>query len=87
MIRRICNYLIKHLPGFEQAYLSREAAMLGARESYLIKGCCYMTEADYYARRRFPDGIVRQPGILMPMGKKWVPISNPENFTRFPIVP
>ena len=38
MMRNIANYLIKHLPGFEKAYISREAAMLGARESWRILG-------------------------------------------------
>jgi len=44
MLGRISTYLIKHLPGFEHAYLSKEATMLGARESFRIKGKYYLTK-------------------------------------------
>ena len=70
MIRRISNYLIRHLPGFEHAYISREAAMLGARESFRIIGKYVMTEADYYARRRFPDAVVRTAYYIDAHGEK-----------------
>ena len=59
MMHRIANYLIKHMPGFENAYLNKEASMLGARESWRIKGKYYMVEDDYHNRSRFPDAVAR----------------------------
>ncbi len=59
MLHRIANYLIKHMPGFENAYISKEASMLGARESWRIKGKYYMVEDDYHRRSRFPDAVAR----------------------------
>ena len=45
MMHNIADYLVRHLPGFENAFISREAAMLGARESWRIKG-------KYYSKRK-----------------------------------
>jgi len=59
MIRNISQYLIRHMPGFEHAYLSREAAMLGARESWRIRGRYYLKAEDYFQQRRFPDAVAR----------------------------
>ena len=84
MIRRLSRYLIKHLPGFEGAYLSREAGMLGARESFRIKGCYYMTEADYYARRRFKDAVVRTAWYIDAHGEKVGEYLKPGEFYEIP---
>jgi len=70
MIRRISTYLVKHLPGFEQAYLSKEAGMLGARESFRIRGKYYLTEADYYARTTFADAVVKNAYYIDAHGEK-----------------
>lgn len=59
MIRRLCLFLQRYMPGFEQAFLLRVAPMLGVRESYRIVGKYVLTEQDYLARARFPDGIVK----------------------------
>lgn len=70
MIHRLSRYLIRHMPGFEQAYISQEAAMLGARESFRIKGKYAMTEEDYYQRRRFSDAVVRTAWYIDAHGEK-----------------
>jgi hypothetical protein len=59
MIRRLVNFLPKYIPGFEKAFLLKEAAQLGIRESYRIVGQYVLTEQDYISRARFADGIAR----------------------------
>lgn len=70
MMRNMANYLIKHLPGFENAYISREAAILGARESWRIKGKYYMVEDDYHNQSRFPDAVARTAWFIDAHGEK-----------------
>jgi ribulose 1,5-bisphosphate synthetase/thiazole synthase len=84
MIRRISAYLIKHLPGFEHAYLSREASVLGARESFRIRGRYYMTEADYYARRLFTDAVARTAWYIDAHGEKVGEYLKPGEFYEIP---
>lgn len=59
MMRRIAKFFIKNVPGFEKAYISREASMLGARESWRIRGKYYLTEKDYVGERKFSDAVCR----------------------------
>ena len=59
MMRRMAKFLIKNMPGFEHAYIAREASMMGARESWRIKGKYVLTEEDYYEQSRFPDAVAR----------------------------
>ena len=70
MIRNMSNYLVKHLPGFEHAYISREATMLGARESWRIKGKYYLVEDDYHNQSRFPDAVCRTAWFIDAHGEK-----------------
>lgn len=70
MIRRITNYFIKHMPGFENAYLSHEASMLGARESWRIRGKLYMTEDDYHGQSRYADAVVRTAWFIDAHGER-----------------
>lgn len=70
MMRNIAKYLIRHLPGFERAYISREAAMLGARESWRIRGKYYMTEKDYHTEARFKDAVARTAWFIDAHGEK-----------------
>lgn len=84
MIRRLSRYLIRHLPGFENAYLSREAAMLGARESYRLRGKYYLTEADYYNRRTFPDAVARTAYYIDAHGEKVGEYLRPGEFYEIP---
>jgi len=59
MIRRLVNFLPRYIPGFERAYLLKEAAQLGIRESHRIVGRYELTEQDYMNRARFRDGVAR----------------------------
>ena len=59
MIRRLAKFFIKNIPGFEKAYISREASVLGVRESWRIRGKYYLTEADYFEAHKFPDAICK----------------------------
>ncbi|MBR6790419.1 MAG: FAD-dependent oxidoreductase [Oscillospiraceae bacterium] len=58
-IRRLTAFLQKYMPGFEKAFLIEEASMLGIRESWRLRGRYILTEEDFLARARFPDGLVR----------------------------
>ena len=70
MMRNISNYLIKHLPGFENAFISREAVMLGARESWRIKGKYFLVEDDYHNQSKFPDAVCRTAWFIDAHGEK-----------------
>jgi len=70
MIHHISRYMIKHMPGFENAYLSKEASMLGARESWRIKGKYFMVEDDYHKQSRFPDAVARTAWFIDAHGEK-----------------
>ena len=59
MIRRLVFFLKKYMPGFENAYLTQEASMLGIRESYRMIGKYVLTEEDYADKSRFADGVAR----------------------------
>lgn len=70
MMRHMADYLIRHLPGFEHAFISREAAMLGARESWRIRGKYYLEESDYHNQSRFPDAVCRTAWFIDAHGEK-----------------
>lgn len=70
MMQRISSFLIRHMPGFEHAYISREPVMLGARESFRIVGKYQMTETDYYGRSRFDDAVVCTAWYIDAHGEK-----------------
>ncbi len=59
MIHRFVNFLKGYMPGFEQAFLLREAPMLGVRDSYRIRGKYILDEQDYMNRNHFADGVVK----------------------------
>lgn len=59
MIQRLVKFLPKYIPGFEKAFLLKEATQLGIRESWRIVGQYVLTEQDYVRRARFSDGIAR----------------------------
>jgi len=58
-IRRIAEFCKKYLPGFQKAYVSTVAPMLGVRESRRIIGEYVLTEDDIMEARKFPDAIAR----------------------------
>ncbi|WP_051650045.1 FAD-dependent oxidoreductase [Selenomonas sp. AB3002] len=57
MMRRLAGFFIKNIPGFEKAYISREASMVGVRESWRIRGKYYMDAEDYLKAHHFPDAV------------------------------
>lgn len=59
MTERLVRFLVTMMPGFEHAYLSRSASMLGIRESCRIVGKYVLTEQDYLARARFEDAVAQ----------------------------
>lgn len=59
MIFRMVRFLQALMPGFEHAYLIREATALGVRESYRILGKYVFSEEDYLKRARFEDAVAK----------------------------
>lgn len=57
--RRYVNFLRACMPGFEHAFLIRQATMLGVRESWRIQGKYTFTQDDYLARSRFDDAVAK----------------------------
>ena len=59
MTRRLAAFFKAHIPGFEKAFISREASMIGVRESWRLHGKYYMQADDYFKARHFPDAVCR----------------------------
>ncbi|MBR2215699.1 MAG: FAD-dependent oxidoreductase [Selenomonadaceae bacterium] len=59
MARHLSAFFCNNIPGFEKAYISREASMVGVRESWRIRGKYYMGADDYLKARHFPDAVCR----------------------------
>ena len=59
MMRRLAGFFIRNIPGFEKAYIIREASMVGVRESWRIRGKYYMEAEDYLKAHHFPDAVCR----------------------------
>lgn len=56
---RLAAFLIQHMPGFSEAFLSDSAARLGVRETRKIVGRYQLTADDVLGGRKFDDGICR----------------------------
>jgi len=56
----VLNFVKKHAPGYEQAYIAAMPAMVGVRETRRFVGMKTMTRDDLLAGRRQPDAIVRE---------------------------
>ena len=54
----IMDFLINHVPGFEDSYLLKSAAQIGVRETRHFKGLYTLTEEDILAARVFEDWAV-----------------------------
>ncbi len=59
MMRHLAAFFVNNLPGFERAYISREASMVGVRESWRVRGKYYMEAEDYIKAHHFPDAVCR----------------------------
>jgi len=53
------NFLIKYIPGFENAFLVKTGCQLGMREGRRIIGKYVLNKEDIISGRKFPDSITR----------------------------
>lgn len=58
-IRRIAAFVQRWLPGFEEAYVSAVAPLMGIRESRRVVGEYILTAEDHLVCRKFPDVVAR----------------------------
>lgn len=58
-ILRHLKFYKKYFKGFENAYVSQVAELVGVRESRRIKGLYYMTDEDCILNRKFSDYVAR----------------------------
>jgi ribulose 1,5-bisphosphate synthetase/thiazole synthase len=58
-ILRHLRFYKKYFKGFEKAYITQVAEMVGIRESRRIKGSYYITDEDCILNRKFSDYVVR----------------------------
>ncbi len=58
-IMRLCEFMKTQIPGFENAYISEIAPMLGIRESERIKAVYEYSFEDIVEHRRFDDAILK----------------------------
>lgn len=55
----LAEYMKKHMPGFEKAYVSQMAVQIGVRETRRLKGLYQLTGEDVLSARKFEDGVGR----------------------------
>ena len=58
-IDRYSRFMINHIPGFENAFITHVASQLGIRESVRVKTKYVLQNEDYTNRARFIDGIAK----------------------------
>ena len=58
-IESIARFMVRHVPGFEHAYVSATGGEIGVRESRHIHGQYILTGEDILKAERFPDVIAR----------------------------
>jgi len=58
-IRRLMNFTKKYLPGFENAYISQIAPMLGIRDSRRVDGVYKLTKDDIITNKRFDNVMAK----------------------------
>lgn len=56
---RLGDFLVRRMPGFEEAFVSDTAMRLGVRETRTVDGEYRLTEDDVLSARKFDDGIGR----------------------------
>jgi len=57
--KTIADFLVRHFPGFEQAYLVDTATEMGTRGTRRLRGRHMLTMEEYHAGARFPDVVGR----------------------------
>jgi hypothetical protein len=58
-VRRVSEFLIKHVPGFENACLTQSGCIIGVRETRHIVGDYLLSPEDVMFARKFDDVIAR----------------------------
>jgi hypothetical protein len=74
-IRRLANFCKKYFPGFENAFISQTAPMVGVRETRRIVGEYVFSGEDVTRAAQFPDAIAKgnyPKDVHQPKGKKSV---------------
>lgn len=56
---QVLDFLKKHAPGYEQAYILHMPACIGVRETRRFRGVTTLTREDLVAGRKWPDAVVR----------------------------
>ena len=56
---QLTDFLKRHVPGFENAYITRSAPHIGVRETRRIIGDYYLTYDDFVTEAKFEDAIAR----------------------------
>lgn len=57
MIKRLYDFFVDYLPGFEASFIANEASIIGIRESRRIAGEYVLDSKDYKNRKKFKDAI------------------------------
>lgn len=91
-VLRVAEFFKKEIPGFENAYISQIAPMLGVRESERICAEYNYTVLDAVKNRRFPDAILKSAypidvhGGTKEIGQKveYEPCAPEERYFEFP---
>jgi len=96
-IRILSAVINRHLPGFENAYLSWTSVGMGVRESRRIVGKYVLTKDDIVQARRFEDSIAKgffPIDIHDPLGKGgyfdggvWIPVLKPYDIPYRSLLP
>jgi len=61
----VLEFLRKHAPGYENAYLSLMPAVVGVRETRRVLGVEYLDRKDLIAGRRRDDAVVREANFVI----------------------
>ena len=56
---QVLDFVRKHAPGYEQAYIAAMPMTVGVRETRRILGVRYLTRDDCTSGRKWPDAVVR----------------------------
>ncbi len=62
---RILDFMKKHLPGYENAFISNMPAVIGVRETRRIGGLARLEKEDLITGRSWPDEVVRKASFCI----------------------
>ena len=87
----VSEFMIKYVPGFENAFVSVTNAEIGVRETRHIEGMYTLTGMDVYEGRKFEDVVSRgyfPIDLHNPDGKKdmeWWSMESSERYLRYSV--